>query len=283
MTERLDVHLVRAGLARSRGEATQLVRSGAVTVNGGPARRASHPVEDDDAVEVERDGPAWVGRGAFKLEGALAGLGRDAPTVGGARCVDVGASTGGFTQVLIRRGAASVAAIDVGHGQLAPVVADDPRVTDHSGTTVRGLDPSAVGGPFDVLVADLSFVSLRTVAEDLAGLVRAGGHAIVLVKPQFEVGRERLGKNGLVRSASARRHAVLEAAHALAAAGLQPRRALPSPVVGTTGNREYLLWLTRTADLDPDVTGPAPTGASSALTWQALEMEIDRIVATEEG
>ena len=131
MTERLDVHLVRAGLARSRGEATQLVRSGAVTVNGGPARRASHPVEDDDAVEVERDGPAWVGRGAFKLEGALAGLGRDAPTVGGARCVDVGASTGGFTQVLIRRGAASVAAIDVGHGQLAPVAVSYTHLRAH--------------------------------------------------------------------------------------------------------------------------------------------------------
>ena len=134
-----------------------------------------------------------------------------------------------------------------------------------------------------MVVADLSFISLAMVLPAVAGVVGPGTDLLLLVKPQFEVGRERLGKNGLVRSASARRHAVLEAAHALAAAGLQPRRALPSPVVGTTGNREYLLWLTRTADLDPDATGPAPTGASSALTWQALEMEIDRIVATEEG
>ena len=262
---RLDVELVRRGLARSRGHARSLVDQGDVTVDGAPAGKASAPTRPEQHIEVRQEGPRWVSRAAHKLVAALDDFGPRGLTVTGRRCIDVGASTGGFTQVLLLRGAAHVTALDVGHGQLVPEVADDPRVVERSGTTVRGLPPEEVGGPFDVLVADLSFISLTLVLDTFRGLVREDGDAVVLVKPQFEVGRTRLGKGGLVRAQGDRAWAVTEVARAALAAGLHPHGLAASPITGSEGNAEYLLWLT-----------PRATGS---MGWEALVRAADEVTA----
>ncbi len=257
--------MVRRGLARSRGHARDLLRDGAVTVDDRAAGKPATDVGDGSRIEVSFQGPVWVSRAAGKLLGGLAAL--DGPDVAGRRCLDVGASTGGFTQVLLDRGAAQVTALDVGTGQLVRALADDPRVVERSGVSVRGLTPADLGGRFDVVVADLSFISLRLVLDTLAGLLADDGDAVLLVKPQFEVGRSRLGKRGVVRSARDRRaalHGVLEAAEA---AGLTPGGLAVSPVEGGEGNTEYLLRVGR--------------GRTVGLTWQALAQSADRL--TSEG
>lgn len=260
-TERLDVALVRRGLARSRTHAAKLVAAGRVTVGPKPAKRASQPVEADAEVAVaggEDDVAAevdWVSRGAVKLDRALAAFAeRRAPgvPVSGLRCLDAGASTGGFTEVLLARGAAVVEAVDVGHDQLAPSLRADPRVHDRAGTSVRGLDPAEVGGPADLLVADLSFISLCTVLPDLAALVRRGGQMVLMVKPQFEVGRAKLPRGGVVREARDRVDAVLGVVRAARDAGWTPLAVTRSALPGPAGNLEFFVWLTS----DP-VDGPA--------------------------
>ncbi|WP_409483218.1 TlyA family RNA methyltransferase [Arsenicicoccus dermatophilus] len=240
---RLDVALVRRGLARSRGQARELVDAGRVRLRGATCTRPASPVapHDDVALEGERD--PWVSRAAHKLLAALEAFPQ--VRVEGRRCIDVGASTGGFTQVLLARGAAGVCALDVGHGQLAPTVAADPRVVERSGLSVRDAEPEPLGGPFHLLVTDLSFISLTLVAERLAELVVLGGDLVALIKPQFEVGRGRLGKGGVVRDAGHRQEAIESVLTSLAAAGLQVRDLAASPVLGTDGNSEYLVWCVR--------------------------------------
>lgn len=236
---RVDQALVVRGLARSRAVAAELLRDGRVRVNGEPVGKASTPVGDQHQLEVDGKTDEWVGRAAYKL---LAALGAYPIDVTGARCIDVGASTGGFTQVLLSAGAREVVALDVGRGQLASVVAEDPRVMEISGQTVRGLSPDVVGGPAPVVVADLSFISLRLVLDTLAALTAPDGHLVTLIKPQFEIGRERLGRTGVVSSAEQRcevLHAVMDAARAV---GLQVHGLMRSPVIGGTGNTEYLMW-----------------------------------------
>ncbi|CCH78115.1 putative membrane protein [Nostocoides japonicum T1-X7] len=263
MSGRLDTELVARGLARSRGHAQELIDAGRVMVAGRPAVKAATAVPDEVSIEVSMAGPVWVSRGAEKLCAAFAAWGPQGLTAHGKRCIDVGASTGGFTQVLLHEGAASVVALDVGHGQLAAVVADDPRVEERSGRTVRGLDPKDVRGPFALLVADLSFISLTLVLPTLATLVEEDGDAVLLVKPQFEVGRERLGKNGVVRSAGDRALAVAAVARAARSTGLTVLGLTRSPLRGGAGNVEYLLWLTRR-----EVPG---------LGWEAVMAAADRI------
>jgi 23S rRNA (cytidine1920-2'-O)/16S rRNA (cytidine1409-2'-O)-methyltransferase len=233
---------VRRGLARSRGEARDLLDEGLVVVDGKPVSKASYPVTGSDAVTVRPDGPRWVGRGAHKLVAALDEWGPQGLAVMGRRCVDVGASTGGFTQVLLARGAARVVAVDVGHHQLVPEVADDPRVDERSGTTVRGLRADDLGGPADLVVVDLSFISLTLVMGDLAGLLRPGGDLVVLVKPQFEVGRGRLTRQGLVGDPGDRTRALERVVAAVDEHGLHVHGIATSPIRGTSGNTEYLLW-----------------------------------------
>jgi 23S rRNA (cytidine1920-2'-O)/16S rRNA (cytidine1409-2'-O)-methyltransferase len=233
---------VTRGLARSRGEARDLVSDGLVTVGGATVTKPSHGVGPDDELAVTVSGPRWVGRAAHKLVAALETWEPEGLRVTGRRCVDIGASTGGFTQVLLARGAASVVAVDVGHGQLAPEVAGDPRVEERSGTTVRGLTPDDLGGAADLVVADLSFISLTLVLADLAGLMAAGADLVALVKPQFEVGRGRLNNQGVVTSERDRTDAVLRVLDAVSGAGLHVHGIRPSPISGTTGNAEYLLW-----------------------------------------
>ncbi len=253
---RLDTALVRRGLARSRGHAQELLAAGDVRVDGMTVSRASVQIGPERALAVTAVGPQWVGRAAHKLVGAFAAFGAEGLTAHGKRCVDVGASTGGFTQVLLHQGAAEVIALDVGHGQLAEKVASDPRVRERSGTTVRGLTPRDLGGPVDLLVADLSFISLVVVLADLRGLLGADAEAVLLVKPQFEVGRTRLGKGGIVRSPSDRAGALLGVVEAAVELGLHVRGLAASPIEGSTGNAEYLLWL-----------GTRPEGA---LGWEAV-------------
>ncbi len=199
-------------------------------------------MEEHDVLAVLRDGPRWVGRAAHKLAAALDAWVPQGLAVRGRRCVDVGASTGGFTQVLLAAGAAQVVAVDVGHGQLVPEVAADPRVVERSGTTVRGLSAADVGGAADLVVADLSFISLTLVLRDLAGLLGPGADLVVLVKPQFEVGKGRLNRQGVVTSVRDRRAAVDKVLDAVQAQGLFVHGLRTSPISGTTGNTEYLLW-----------------------------------------
>lgn len=267
---RLDTELVRRGLARSRGHAAELVATGRVLVEGRVARKVSQSVTGPRSVEVvPGPGPDYVGRGAHKLAGVLDEFHVAEPPgvpVDGLRCLDAGASTGGFTQVLLERGARQVLAVDVGHDQLAPALREDPRVLDLSGTTVRGLTPSAVGGPVDLVVADLSFISLTLVLPDLRCLVRPTGQLVLLVKPQFEVGRERLGTGGVVRDPDLRRETVQRVCTVAVQEGLRLRGVRASRWPGSSGNVEYFVWLDSAAGqpAGPDLEGQAAPGQATS-------------------
>jgi 23S rRNA (cytidine1920-2'-O)/16S rRNA (cytidine1409-2'-O)-methyltransferase len=213
-----------------------------VAVAGRTATKPSVDVAPDEELAVRDVGPRWVGRAAYKLAAALQAWGPEGLSARGRRCIDIGASTGGFTEVLLACGAASVVAVDVGHGQLVARLARDPRVEERSGTTVRGLRPEDVGGVGDLVVADLSFISLTLVMPDLTGLLAPDGDLVVLVKPQFEVGRARLSRQGVVTSPGDRESALLAVVAAVHASGLRVRGTRRSPISGTTGNSEYLLW-----------------------------------------
>ena len=243
---RLDAELVRRGLARSREHAVALIAEGRVAVSGRAATKPATGVEPDTPVVIRTDpeGETWVSRGAHKLIGALEAF---PVPVQGRRALDAGASTGGFTEVLLRRGAAEVVAVDVGYGELAWSLRTDDRVTVLERTNVRNLTTEAVGGPVDVAVADLSFISLRLVLPALTACVRAGGDLLPMVKPQFEVGRERLGAGGVVRDPEHRVAAVLDVAGAAAALGWGTAGVVASPLPGPAGNVEYFLWLRRDA------------------------------------
>ncbi|HEY0636091.1 MAG TPA: TlyA family RNA methyltransferase [Pseudonocardiaceae bacterium] len=244
---RLDAELVRRGLARSREHAGTLIADGRVSVAGTVARKPATGVSTDAPVVVtESDEPEWASRGAHKLLGALDafGGGPGGLTVAGRRCLDAGASTGGFTDVLLSRGAAHVVAVDVGYGQLAWKLRTDERVTVHDRTNVRTLTPADIGGPVDLVVADLSFISLRLVLPALvACAANAGADLVPMVKPQFEVGRARLGQGGVVRDRAARADAVLDVVAVARDLGLGLRGVVASPLPGPSGNVEFFVWL----------------------------------------
>lgn len=257
-TTRLDAELVRRGLARSRARAAELVGEGRVSVGGVAARKPAQPVGPAADLRVH-GGPAdYVSRAALKLLGALDALVRigHPVVVPGARALDVGASTGGFTQVLLERGAAHVVAVDVGHDQLAAELRSDPRVTLVEGCNVRDLRPETLAGPAPVLaVADLSFISLRLAVPPVLGVCAPGAVLLAMVKPQFEVGRARLGARGVVSSPELRVEAVLGVADVVHANGGRIGAVVPSPLAGEQGNVEYFLRV--------EVTGAeaATTGA----------------------
>lgn len=274
---RLDRTMVERGLARSRGQAREMIDAGAVLVDGRPVAKPSTPVDPASTVVLTAPGPVWVGRAAGKLDGFLqaVSIGADhggedrgsAPRIAGARCIDIGASTGGFTQVLLGAGARQVIALDVGHGQLVAEVADDPRVMELSGRSVRGLGPDDIGGPVDIAVADLSFISLRLVVPEIRRLLTPTGEAILLVKPQFEVGRHRLGPRGVVLDPAARLLAIRGVVDDLRALGMGIRAIEASQVIGGRGNREYLVWAT--------------VGVDDSGAWQALQQHMATIVQEE--
>jgi 23S rRNA (cytidine1920-2'-O)/16S rRNA (cytidine1409-2'-O)-methyltransferase len=246
---RLDAELVRRGLARSREHAAELIRAGMVTVGGVTAEKPATSVGTDAALLVadDDDDPGYASRGGFKLAGALDAFASAGLSVEGRSTVDAGASTGGFTDVLLRRGASRVVAVDVGYGQLAWSLRRDDRVTVLDRTNVRDLRVEQVAGPVDIVVADLSFISLATALPALAGVAAADGDLVLMVKPQFEVGRELLGKNGVVRDPDLRTQAVVSVAERAWELGLGVSAVCASPLPGPAGNVEYFVWLRRGA------------------------------------
>jgi 23S rRNA (cytidine1920-2'-O)/16S rRNA (cytidine1409-2'-O)-methyltransferase len=241
---RLDAELVRRGLARSREQAATLVEAGRVEVRGTVARKVAAMVDPADPLLVRGADPTteYVSRGGHKLAGALAAFPVE---VSGKRCLDAGASTGGFTDVLLRAGAREVVAVDVGYGQLAWSVRTNERVRVHDRTNVRTLAPETIGGPADLVVADLSFISLRLVLDALTACLADGGDLLPMVKPQFEVGKERVGPGGVVRDPALRADAVLDVAAEAAVRGLGVSGVVTSPLPGPSGNVEFFLWLRR--------------------------------------
>jgi 23S rRNA (cytidine1920-2'-O)/16S rRNA (cytidine1409-2'-O)-methyltransferase len=240
MSMRLDKHVTDLGLAPSRERAQMLIGAGLVTVNGRVAEKTSERVEETDEIVVTGEAMPYVGRGGVKLEAALK-LFR--VNVAGAVCLDVGASTGGFTDCLLQRGATRIVAIEVGHGQLAATLARDERVELREGVNARYLSPEQFADRFDIAVVDVSFISLTLVLPAVAPLVRPGGHIIALVKPEFEAGREAVGPRGIVRSPEARKQAVNKVvSFARDELNLEVRGTMQAPVLGA-GNREYFVNL----------------------------------------
>ena len=221
-----------------------------MSVAGARATKPATAVTTDVALVVAADpaipgGEEYVSRGGHKLAGALAAFEPRGLVVAGRRCLDAGASTGGFTDVLLRHGAREVVAVDVGYGQLAWRLRQDERVTVHDRTNIRDLDRAIVGRPVDVVVGDLSFISLTLVLEPLVGVTAGDGDLVLMVKPQFEVGRSGVGRGGVVRDVGLRADAVESVASAGAARGWGARAVTASPLPGPSGNVEFFLWLRR--------------------------------------
>lgn len=237
---RLDVALVERGLARSRSHAATLIADGRVSVDGRPAGKAAQRVDDDETITA--DAEPWVSRAAHKLLGALPASGF---TVAG-RVLDAGASTGGFTQVCLAEGADVVYAVDVGHDQLVPELRAHPRVQVREGLNLRDLTVEDLDGyPVDRIVGDVSFISLRLLLPTLDGVLAPGGEALLLVKPQFEVGRERLGSGGVVRDERMRTEAVEAVVADAAALGWRELWRGVSALPGASGNVEHFVRFTR--------------------------------------
>jgi 23S rRNA (cytidine1920-2'-O)/16S rRNA (cytidine1409-2'-O)-methyltransferase len=240
---RLDTELVRRGLARSREQAADLVSAGRVLVSGQAAGKAASQVAAGDPIVVTQaaGGHDYVSRGGHKLAGALAAF--PALRVSGRRCLDAGASTGGFTDALLRAGAAHVVALDVGYGQLAWSLRTDERVTVLDRVNVRELRPEQVAPAPGLVTADLSFISLTLALPALVACAAPDADFVLLVKPQFEVGKGRVGSGGVVRDPGLRAEAVTTVASAAAARGLGVAGVTASPLPGPSGNVEYFLWL----------------------------------------
>lgn len=243
---------MRRGLAESRERAQAAIADGRVLVAGSVASKAAHQVAPDQPVELLGPPPRFVGRGGDKLDAALDQLGVDPA---GRRCADAGASTGGFTDCLLQRGASRVVAIDVGYGQLHERLRTDPRVENLERTNIRHVAPDAIGGTVELVVADLSFISLTTVAAHLIGLLEEGGHLVALVKPQFEAGRAEAARGkGVIRSPEIWRRVLEEVAGTVTAEGATMMGAMVSPLTGADGNVEFLLHaVAGPADVAPPV------------------------------
>lgn len=236
---RLDVALVQRALTASRERAQEAVRAGLVRVNGQVVTKAAHKVQEEDVLEVLGDPIGYVGRGGLKLEAALDRFGISPE---GLVCLDAGASTGGFTDCLLRRGARLVYAVDVGRDQLHPDLRADPRVVVMEGTDIRSL--RSLPEPPALATVDVSFISLTQILPAIASLVAPGARIVALIKPQFEVGPGGIGKNGIVRDPRQHRRAVDRVLAAASALGLRAGAVIESPVLGTEGNKEFLTCLT---------------------------------------
>ena len=247
---RVDAELVRRGLARSRQQAAELIGAGRVTIDGMPAAKPATAIAVSASLTIEgsvdgKDERAWVSRGAHKLIGALDAF---CLSVDDRRCLDAGASTGGFTEVLLDRGAREVVAADVGYGQLAWSLRNNPQVIVLERTNVRDLTADAIGGPADLVVADLSFISLATVLPALISCASADADIVPMVKPQFEVGKNRVGAGGVVSDPTLRADTVLAVAHRAADLDWQAVGVTASPLPGPSGNVEYFVHLRASAE-----------------------------------
>lgn len=240
---RLDAVIVTRGLVSSRTRAQHLIDSAAVRVNGDLASKASQRVTSHDDITINT-GDDYASRGAYKLLGAFKSfepLGLPSPHEH--FCLDIGASTGGFTDVLLRHGAHKVIALDVGHGQLIDRIRENPRVAVMEGANIRDIDLADLPFQPSYVVSDVSFISLRYVIPVIARLISSRGHVVLLVKPQFEVGKERLGRHGIVDNDDIRELAVQSVEQCAQSCGFSVKSRTPSPITGTHGNVEYLLWL----------------------------------------
>ena len=244
MRRRLDAELVRRGLVPSRTRAIDLITSGRVFVGGAPAQSAARQVEAAEAIAIVAAPHDYVSRGGHKLRAALDAFAIEAS---GRRALDAGASTGGFTDCLLQAGASEVVAVDVGRGQLAWPLRTDSRVTVVERANLRDLHAGALGAPFDLVVVDLSFISLRLVAANLLALAAPTADFVLLVKPQFEAGRDRVGKGGVVRDPEVHRDVLREVVTDLDTAGLGVGAVIASPIRGAEGNVEFLARAARGA------------------------------------
>ena len=264
---RLDAELVRRKIARSREQAQTWIKEGRVQVGGFTATKPATVVEPEASIKVNTDDvDNWASRGAHKLLGALEVFGGDGLVVEKRKALDAGASTGGFTDVLLSRGASEVVAVDVGYGQLVWRLQNDERVRVLDRTNIRNLTPEMMGGPAGLMVGDLSFISLKLVLPALAECMVDGADMLPMVKPQFEVGKDRLGSGGVVRSPELRAEVTLDVARFAQSLGLSVRGATASPLPGPSGNVEYFLWLVKDGGkhkLDDD--------ALAALVNRAIE------------
>lgn len=238
---RIDVILAERGLFESRERARAAILAGEVRVAGQVVTKAGEQVSDDVVVEIAET-QRYVSRGGTKLAGALDALSLD---VAGVHAVDVGASTGGFTDCLLQRGAISVSAVDVGYGQLAWQLRQDPRVRVFERTNIRSLDPETIGAPFDLAVVDVSFIGFLKILPDVLQLLGPNGAMLVLVKPQFEIGKGRVGKKGVVRDPAAHVEVLDAVVGGMRLAGLGVRGATWSPITGPEGNIEFWIWADR--------------------------------------
>ncbi|WIM68779.1 TlyA family RNA methyltransferase [Corynebacterium breve] len=266
---RLDAELVRRKIARSREQAAEWIKGGRVSVGGFVAKKPATVVEPDVSIKVSGDlDDEWASRGAHKLLGALQAFEPLGLTVAGKRALDAGASTGGFTDVLLSREAKEVVAVDVGYGQLIWRLQNDDRVVVLDRTNIRNLTQDMMNGPADLMVGDLSFISLKLVLPAIAECMADGADLLPMVKPQFEVGKDRLGHGGVVRSNELRAEVTEDVARFAAGLGLSCRGVVASPLPGPSGNVEYFLWLVK-------------DGGSSAPSEEELTAMI--VQAVEEG
>ncbi|HEY7449642.1 MAG TPA: TlyA family RNA methyltransferase [Vicinamibacterales bacterium] len=237
---RLDALLVERALASSRERARALILAGQVKVNGAVAQKAGQSVPSDASVALVQPDHPYVGRGGVKLAHALETFGI---VVEGREALDVGASTGGFTDVLLRAGAARVVALDVGHGQIAWSLRTDKRVVVLEGVNARALTRDRLPAPVDLVVIDVSFISLRHILPALPPLLTATGDVVALVKPQFEAGRREVGKGGIIKDAAVQQRVVAEVIAAASEVGLTHLATTESPITGSSGNREFFIHL----------------------------------------
>ena len=262
MRTRLDAELVRRGLVDSRARAVDAVAAGRVLVGGAVATTAARRVGAGEPISLSGPPPPFVSRGGEKLAAALDAF---PLVIDGCRALDAGASTGGFTDCLLQRGAAEVVAVDVGRGQMSWKLQTDARVRVLDRVNVRGIGAEEIGGAVPVAVADLSFISLLTVAPALARCTTANAHLVLLVKPQFEAGRARVGKGGIVRDPAVHRDVLIEVASGLGQHGLPVVGAIASPITGADGNREFLVHVDRAARaVDPACLLDAVAGEPAA-------------------
>lgn len=234
---RIDKFLFETGLAKSRAAAQRIIEGGFVKLDGKPVTKASFEVAAGSAVSVEENTEKYVSRGGFKLEAALDAFGID-PT--GLDCIDIGASTGGFTDCLLQRGAGFVRAVDVGRSQLDKKIAADTRVRSFEGVNARYITPEDIGGLCELAVCDVSFISLTLIMPAVRGLLREGGRFVALIKPQFEAGRANIGKNGIVKDRDVHIEVINKVLDCGEGIGLYCSGLTASPITGGDGNREYL-------------------------------------------
>lgn len=268
--QRLDAELVARKIARSREHAQEMIKAGRVTVNGMLAKKPASGVDGNVSIKVaESEDDRWASRGAHKLLGALEAFEPQGLSVEGKTVLDAGASTGGFTDVCLDRGAAKVKAVDVGYGQLIWRLQNDDRVDVMDRTNVRTLTPEDLGGQVDLMVGDLSFISIRLVLPALAACVKEGGDLLPMVKPQFEVGKDRLGHGGVVRSPELRAEVTREVAVEAMKYGLSTKAVVASPLPGPSGNVEYFLWLVKDS-----------AAVSPSMVEEADHTGLDEMIAT---